>query len=100
MINGAGVGSKSAGLSRTWEKSYFCWKLQAKQALVGPGKNLTFVGSYKLPLGQHTCIGQVVACSFQHVLMHVGGMMFGWIITKVFKARLVVKLEVLLRFVV
>ena len=23
------------------------------------------VGSYKLPLGQYTCIGQVVACSFQ-----------------------------------
>ncbi len=32
------------------------------------------------------------------VLMYVGGMMFGWIIVKVFKAGLVVELEVLLRF--
>jgi hypothetical protein len=24
-----------------------------------------FVGSYKLPLNQYTCIGLVVACSFQ-----------------------------------
>jgi hypothetical protein len=30
------------------------------------GKNHTFVGSYKLPLCQYTCIGIVVACSFQH----------------------------------
>jgi hypothetical protein len=29
----------------------------SQEALVGPGKNLTFVGSYKLPLGQYTCIG-------------------------------------------
>jgi hypothetical protein len=31
-----------------------------------PWKNHTFVGSYKLPLCQYTCIGIVVACSFQH----------------------------------
>ena len=34
------------------------------------------------------------------VLMYVGGMMFGWIITKVFKAGLVLEFEVLLRFVI
>ncbi len=33
----------------------------------GPGKIHTFVGSYKLPLGQYMCIGWVVACSFQHM---------------------------------
>jgi hypothetical protein len=37
----------------------------SQQNLVGPGKNLTFVGSYKLPLSQYTCIGRVVACNFQ-----------------------------------
>ncbi len=34
------------------------------------------------------------------VLMYVGGMMFGWIISKVFEARLVVELEVSLRFAI
>jgi hypothetical protein len=34
------------------------------------------------------------------VLMNVGSMMFGWIIIKVLEARLVVELEVLLRFAV
>ncbi len=29
--------------------------------LEGAGKNHTFVGSYKLPLAQYTCIGQVAA---------------------------------------
>ena len=29
------------------------------------------------------------------VLMYVGGVMFGWIITQVFEARLVVEFEVL-----
>jgi hypothetical protein len=29
MFDGAGVGSMSADLTRTWGKSYFCWKLQA-----------------------------------------------------------------------
>jgi hypothetical protein len=33
--------------------------------LMEPQKNHTFVGRYKLPLGQYTCIGRVVACSFQ-----------------------------------
>jgi hypothetical protein len=32
------------------------------------------------------------------MLMFVGGMMFGWTITEVFKAGLVVELEVLLHF--
>jgi hypothetical protein len=36
-----------------------------QQALIGPGKNHTFVGSYKLPLSQNICVGLVVACSFQ-----------------------------------
>jgi hypothetical protein len=35
-----------------------------QQASIGPGKNHTFVGSYKLPLSQYTCNGLVVACSF------------------------------------
>jgi hypothetical protein len=35
-----------------------------QQASIGPGKNHPFVGSYKLPLSQYTCIGLVVACSF------------------------------------
>ncbi len=39
VIDGAGVGSK--------------------QALVEPGKNLTFVGSYKLPLSQYMCTSLV-----------------------------------------
>ncbi len=34
------------------------------------------------------------------VLMYVGGVMFGWIIAKVFEAGLVVELEVLLHFAV
>ncbi len=34
------------------------------------------------------------------MLMYVGSMMFGWIISKVFKARLVVEFEVLLRFTI
>ncbi len=33
-------------------------------------------------------------------VLYVGSMMFGWIIAKVFKARLVVELEVSLRFAV
>jgi hypothetical protein len=34
------------------------------------------------------------------VLMYVGSMMFGWIIAKVFKARLIVELEKSLCFAV
>ncbi len=34
------------------------------------------------------------------MLMYVGGLMFGWIIAKVFEARLVVELEVSLCFAV
>ncbi len=34
------------------------------------------------------------------MLMYVGSMMFGWIITKVFKARLVKEFEVSLHFII
>ncbi len=43
-----------------------CGEYVSRPSEKGPGKNHTFVGSYKLPLGQYTCIGQVVACSLQH----------------------------------
>ncbi len=45
-----------------------------QQDSIGPGENHTFVGSYKLTLSQYTCIGLVVACSFQHLIITKGSL--------------------------
>jgi hypothetical protein len=61
----------------------WCEEYVSSPSEKGPGKNHTFVGSYKLPLCQYMCIDIVVACCFQyhspaaHVILEVSKRTFG-----------------------
>ncbi len=62
-----GEGARAAGRAERVERARSRARAvrTARVARGKGGKGKGGVGSYKLPLGQYTCIGRVVACSFQ-----------------------------------